>query len=248
MADGDIENWLQQSQWVIQGTVEQTRAATLKGLPVSEHTLVLRVDEILHGPQQFNDHRGRQITLYSGRSEGLKPGQRAVFFTRSWLYGESLAVAEVGRLEGGAATMRVEIAAANQRIADQRLVERINRAELVIAGTVMETRPLPPQAGRRRIETEHDPDWWEAIIRVNSVEKGSVPEGVIVILFANSMDELWIDSPKFRNGQEGIWILQRDQTEKGWPVLRVPGRTALDPLDFQAIQQLERIRQLIRPR
>lgn len=247
MATGDIEGWLRQSQWVIDGTIEKTGAATLKSLPASDKTSVVKVNEILHGPSQFNDHRGRRITLYSERPQGLKSGQRAVFFTRSWLYGASLAVVEVGRQTGDAGKMKDQIAAANERIADQRLGERIARAQLVIVGKVTKAQPAR-QTDRRRIETEHDPDWWEAEIAVQSVEKGTAREKTLVILFANSKDEMWIESPKAHPGQEGIWILQKDQKEKGWPVLRRPGLTALDPLDLQPPQQLDRIRRLIRPR
>jgi hypothetical protein len=246
MANGDIEGWLQQSQWVIQGTVEQTRAATLKSVPVSEHTSVVKVDAILHGPSQLADHRGRHVTLYSEKPEGLTTGQQAIFFTRSWLYGESLAVVEVGRLIGQAKGMHEEITAAGHRISDRQLTERIARAELVIVGKVIETKPL---TDRRRIGTEHDPDWHQADVQVESVEKGkAAANDVLAIIFANSKDEMWIDSPKFQKGQEGIWILQRNQQEKGWPVLRVAGLTALDPLDFHSKEKLSTIRALIRPR
>jgi hypothetical protein len=246
MANGNIEGWLQQAQWVIQATVEKTGAATLKSLPASRNTSIVKVDDVLHGPAQFNDHRGRRVTLYSERPQGLRAGQRAVFFTRSWLYGESLAVVEVGRLGGATDTMRKEIAAADQRIADRRLGERIGLARLVVVGKVADVKAAS-QTGRR-IETEHAPDWWEAQVEVQSVEKGSTREKSIAVLYPNSMDEMWIDSPKFHAGQEGVWILQRNQQEKGWPVLRVPGLTALDPLDFHAKDQLDRIRRLIRSR
>lgn len=247
MANDNIEGWLQHAQWVIQGTVEKTGAATLKSLRASDRTSVVRVDDILHGPTQFNDQRGRRITLYSQRPQGLKAGQRAVFFTRSWLYGETLAVVEVGRQVGEAGKMKDQIAAANERIADQRLADRISRAQRVIVGKVTKTQPAR-RTDRRKVETEHDPDWWEAEIAVQSVEKGTSREKTLTILFANSNDEMWIDSPKPKPGQEAIWILQRDQKEKGWPVLRMPGLTALDPLDVQPLQQLDRVRRLIRPR
>jgi len=58
--------------------------------------------------------------------------------------------------------------------------------------------------------------------------------------------EGWPDAPKLAPGQSYILILQRNQSEKGWPVLRVPGLTALDPLDVHPPDELERIRRLIR--
>jgi hypothetical protein len=247
MPNANVEEWLSQSQWVFRGTVINPGAANLKAVPSSAEVTVVKVNEILHGAVQFTDYRDRDITLFSNNSQLLTIGTSAIFFTRSWLYGESLAVVEVGRLEEGSKTVQDDIRAAQQNIADRLLSDRIAKAELVIAGKVISTRPYRND-DRRRIETEHEPDWWEAEIAVQSVIKGKLQGKTIGTLFAKSLDELWIDSPKCNPGQEGIWILQRNQTEKGWPVLRVPGLTALDPLDFQPLEQMERLRRLLNER
>jgi len=229
----------------VQGTVARVEASTLRSLAPSSRTFVVKVEEILHGPAPFADHRGREITIYTENPQGLLLGKQAVFFTRSWLYGESMAVAEVGRVDmPDQGTTRSDIAAANQSIADRQLQDRIAKAELVIAGEVAAVKPAP-QTDRRRIETEHDPEWWVAEIKVTSVEKGKPPTAPVAILFPHSGDEMWLESPKFQRGQTGIWILQRNQQEKGWPVLRVPGLTALQPLDFHPPAELERVRRLI---
>ncbi len=61
-----------------------------------------------------------------------------------------------------------------------------------------------------------------------------------------STDELWIDSPKFVPGQEGVWLLHRDQQERGAAAMRVSGAlTALDPIDFQPRDRLEQVRSLL---
>src|SRR5260370_37892974 len=143
------------------------------------------------------------------------------------------------------ADLRNEIASNNVAFDDRKLSERIQQAELVVLGAADKTEPLP-EAGRRRVETEHGPDWWTAYLNVKSTEQGRAPNGLLPVLFANSRDELWLDSPKLEQGQTWILILRRDQTEKGWPVLRVPGLTALDPLDVQPENELERVRRLIR--
>jgi len=56
---------------------------------------------------------------------------------------------------------------------------------------------------------------------------------------------MWIDSPKFKPGDTGVWILQRNQQEKGFPKMRVAGLTALDPLDFQPSAALPHLRELV---
>jgi hypothetical protein len=240
-----LEDLMARSQWVIRATVEAAQATTLRAAAASENTFAVRVDEIMHGPPALADQRGRTITLYSHTPRGLEKGTRAVFFTRSWLYGESVAVVEVGRAEESeVAEVRRDLEAAQQVIADRHLHERIGRAELVIAGKVLRTQRAV-RGDQRRPTTEHDPDWWMAEVEVESVEKGRALERIVHVLFARSRDEMWIDSPKFATGQVGVWILQRDQTEKGWPVLRIPGLSALDPLDFQPPHELERVRRLM---
>jgi hypothetical protein len=83
------------------------------------------------------------------------------------------------------------------------------------------------------------------MIAVQSVEKGEQPQGLRV-LFPASRDEMWIDSPKLRKGMRAILLLQRDQQEKGMPVLRRRGWTALDLLDVLSPDQIQRVRQLIK--
>jgi hypothetical protein len=244
MPDPRVQEWVQQSQWVIRGAVTTVGASTLKEVPPSANVAGVKVDAILDGPPQFADHVGREITLLSNDPQGLTVGKPTIFFTRSWLFGDSLAVREVGRIEAGdPRVMQDDIAAARQNVLDRQLAGRLAKADLVVSGVVLRT--APAGVDQRRVRTEHEPDWWQADIRVEARIKGAVASPTLTILFPNSQDELWMDSPKFKEGQEGIWILQRDQQEKGWPVLRVPGLTALDPLDFQPLRELERVRKLV---
>lgn len=244
MANAAVLNLLESSQWVIEGTVQKVAATTMPEVPASAHTFVVKVDEILHGPSQFADHAGRQITLYSEKPDGLEAKGSAVFFTRSWLYGKSLAVIEVGRVPNGDGnTVAKDIKDAEQAALDGRLRERIAKAALVVNGKVADVREGPEL--RRPVETEHHPQWATAIFRVGEALKGKPQGPTLEVVFPRSMDELWIDSPKLRPGAAAILILQQNQQEKGWPVLRVPGLTALDPLDRQPVSALKRIRKLV---
>lgn len=244
MASQAVAELLDSSQWVIRGTVRKLGTSAMPEVPASANTSVVRVNEVLHGPQPFLDHVGRDITLFSQDPKGLKVGSSAVFFTRSWLYGQSLAVTEVGRLPGdNPDKMAADIKSAEQAGFERRLGERVTAATLVVVGAVAEIRPGPES--RQHVETEHAPEWAEAVIKVHEVLKGKAPDQGIAVIFPTSLDELWIDSPKFAPGQTGVLILQRNQQEKGWPVLRVPGLTALHPLDVQPVEVLDTIRKLV---
>ena len=58
--------------------------------------------------------------------------------------------------------------------------------------------------------TEHDPDWWNATIELQTVIKGDVPETTLTVSFVHSMDVMWLDAPKLREGDEGIFILHEE--------------------------------------
>lgn len=246
MADSTIENLVRQSRFIISGTIERLAAATMPDVPVTDSTAVVRVDDVLYAPPQFSDYKGREITVLLADTKNTGARREAVFFTNAWLYGSSLAVVEVGRVSSteDISEVRRQIMEAELNIADDQLRDRLARADLVLGGSVASVEPLR-EVQRRMPVTEHNPDWWQADIRIGLVVKGQFDRKAISVLFPNSTDEMWIDSPKFRPGQEGIWILQRNQEEKGWPSMRVEGYTALHPLDFQPPDQLDRIRKLL---
>jgi hypothetical protein len=110
---------------------------------------------------------------------------------------------------------------------------------------------VPSGSGPRRI-SEHDPDWHEAVVQVDSVAKGRPPAGGIVIGFPLSRDVAWYRAPKFQVGQRGVWLLRSTRAAEipaeQAAVLQArpyPVFTALDPLDFQPESEARRIDNLI---
>ena len=244
---GTVDELVRQSRYIFRGTVRQINASTVPNIP-TEGLAIVRVDEVYLAPTTLGNFTGKEITVSLMESPPTEAGQQWVFFTVGWLYAQSIAVLEIGRVEfkgDTAGVIRQQIAAALQKISDETLTARLNRADLVVVGKVAGIKTIGGQAQRKPF-TEHDPEWQEAMLTVDSVEKGQLPQLSAVIVFPSSQDELWVDSPKFQVGQEGIWILRRDQQEKGSPILRIPGLTALDPLDFQTKDQLDRIRRLLK--
>ena len=104
--------------------------------------------------------------------------------------------------------------------------------------------------------SEHDPQWWEAVIDVDDVVAGNVEqEGQVTVMYPNSDDVMWRHTPKFQAGQEGVWILHKEQIRAlarespaniamhAIAVAEGTGAyTALDPMDFQPLDQLDRIK------
>jgi hypothetical protein len=185
----------------------------------------------------------RAMTFQSDMDALVK---QAGFIFHSWIIGNNLGIIEVGRMEAPASsdTLRQQNAEAKQRPADQKLQQRLAQAAMVIVGKVTGIKQGP----QPDIFSEHNPDLWEAKLQIKSVELGPSTQRTVTILYANSIDVVWVRSPKFKKGQEGIWILHRDQAVdwKRGSRLPVESLTALDSEDFLPLNQLERVQRLLK--
>jgi hypothetical protein len=235
---------VQRSTYIFSGTVQKLGAAHMASVPVNDNTAVVKVEHVYTPTDILGDLTNKEVTIQLKEDKTIGPGEQAIFFTNGWIYGDGVALTEVGRLKvEDPEKFKKEIAELLKQKEDQKLTERLNRASVVVVAKVKGTRVL--KVKRRLPITEHSPDWWEATMQIISVEKGDVRGQDLVMLFPSSKDEVWIDSPRPQSGQEGVWILQKDQQEKGPLKHRLPGYTALDPLDFQPVDQLEKVRRLL---
>ncbi|HSH81373.1 MAG TPA: hypothetical protein VLA19_22830 [Herpetosiphonaceae bacterium] len=230
-----------QARFIFRGTIARLRATTMPAVAVTDSTAVVRVEEVLQAPDALGDPKGQEITVELSALPQAQEGQRAIFFTDPWLYGESLAVREWERRVdwGDDASLRRQIADAAERQQDDALRRRLAMAVAVVAGRVYNNRPAAVYTAQR--VSEHDPQWWEALIAVDVVVKGQISAPTVTVLFANSMDIVWFRAPKLRVGQDGVWLLHHEP---------VPGASVVtlaigDSLDAQPRDQLDRIRRLL---
>jgi hypothetical protein len=228
--------------FIFQGTIEQLNAATFHGVPVSQRTAVVRVDEVLCGQGVLLEYAKETVTVHLGRSPQLEPGQRAIFFTTDWIYGEGVALREVAP-----AAAEPDLAGARRKLVNGdpvRLAEsleleaRLDDAELIVVGEVATVRV------RERDESQpvsfHDPLWHEAVVQVETVEKGRDPEQTVAVWFPASRDVLWHRAPQFEAGQRGVWLLRG-----GRAGLPPEAHSALHPLDFHAVEDVKRVRSVL---
>jgi len=235
------EDLTRQATLVFKGTVEKTGASTMPAVNASAFTAVVRVDQVIDGPGAPPGLVGKQITVQLLDPRSVKPGTQAIFFTKGWLLGNSMAVIEVGRVASTVDVQRLgeQIKSTRQKMADEKLLDELATAEIIIVGRVTNVRP----ADVPHIGSEHDPDWYQANILGESVLKGKLPGHEVTLLFPHSDDVMWHDSPKFREGEQGIWLLHRNQA-------RLPGienqYTVLNPLDFRSREELNRVQRLLK--
>jgi hypothetical protein len=233
--------WL--SPFIFTGHVRKRRAATLSLVDVTELDAVIAVERVLRKPAGVVDFSGQEVTLRGNSALELEDGRTALFAADGWLYGDSLALIEVTRMDEGRSNADEQIKAAEQRAAEQALSSRLARANLVVLAVVERTNPRGDK--EQPPTSEHDPIWWEAWLKVESAEKGQPPPRLRV-LYPVSTDEYWYESPKFAPGDEGVFLLQQDQKERGPTQYRVRGFTALHPLDYHPRERLDELRRLMR--
>ncbi len=244
MPDEALVELLRRAPFGFVGTVEHLGAATMKDVPIDDRTAVVYVDHVLHAPDVFAGLQGQRITVQLAKDKSApKEGETAAFFTTGLAFGDSVAVSEVDRRSvddmsahlsaadafGPAAAMsmlRDDVASADAR-------DHAATADAVVVGRVLKL-----ESALRSTLSEHDPDWWKAVIDVHHVERGAISTGELSVLYPNSIDVRWRAAPKPRASQEGVWILHATVGD-----LRdlAPFRI-LHPDDYQPVERLDALR------
>jgi hypothetical protein len=244
MPDDAIVQLLRRAPFGFVGTVEHLGAATMKDVPIDDHTAVVIVEYVLHAPQAFTALQGQRITVELASDRPLPTeGETAAFFAQSLAIGDSVAVAEIDRRPvsdidqhlGRAAAMGPEAARSSLRddVETAEARDHFAAADAVVVGRVLRL-----ESTQRSTFAEHDPDWWIAVIDVHHVEKGDVAVGELSVLYSNSIDVRWRNAPKPRASQEGVWLLHTSQ-----PLLRDFARfSLLHPGDYQPVDKLDALR------
>jgi hypothetical protein len=144
---------------------------------------------------------------------------------------------------------------------------RLDSAAMVVVGKVTSVQ-LPsseatPRASARAASTtarppgpisEHDPQWRDAVIDVERVEKGPAARKQVVVRFPASDDVRWFRAPKFAPGDQGVFILHRPEARQpvaaGAAARTLAGDrevfTALDPADVQPADLQEEIETIVK--
>src|SRR5712692_6837114 len=198
------------SNFIFRGTVKKLRGTTLDVFPATARTAIVHVAEILDGSQTSGDSVDQDITVELLQAQSVKEGQEAVFFSNVVAYGKSIAVQEVGHLDAKEFTgqAREQVARVVQARPERELQKRIAQADLVVTGKVVSYKPVAGGEGLLP-SSEHDPQWWQVEIQVESIEKGKAPGEKVVVYIPHSDDIRWFLAPKITVGQEGIFLLHR---------------------------------------
>jgi hypothetical protein len=192
------------------------------------------------------------VELSERRKAGV--GDRMIFHSISWLFGESVAVRSLYEEVEAGPTVTRQTGADTQR-KQRETHKHFNDADLVVSGKVVEVRlPKSVPSSKKRGTTapattqvsEHDPKWREAVIEVADVHKGSSAKRRVVVRFPASTDVAWRRAPKFTAGQEGYFMLH--ESTHATPATKKASDatfTVSDPNDYHPFTEASAIESII---
>jgi hypothetical protein len=245
-----------QSSITFVGTVNQVAATSLSAVPKSAQTIVVRVDSVLKKPAAVSLKKGDTVTVEVKDPAAFQEGTQATFYTEGWIFGSGVAVKELGHAAPPSATAaetsEKPVETAPSGVTDQDLQRLIAAADYVVIGRITDVHPwkVPKSAAPRYRTSEHTASWQEAVLQVQSVLKGpKLKRNKVVLRFPQSRDVAWVSAPKFEPGQQGVFILQKEDVS-GAPASSGAAKadvyTCLRPGDWLPMTDEARVRSLLK--
>jgi hypothetical protein len=246
MADAVTADMISRAKFVIRATVQSLGDSTVADIPRDDHTVVFKIDQVLHAPAVLARSAGMEVTVQlAAGSDVPAVGDQMTLFTTPVAYGKGIAVAEVGRAAPGTAaessTMvagssarrsrpRPALDAAHQ-LEEEQLRAHAAQADVIVTGRVvrLEKAGDPPLG-------EHDPDWWVATIEVDHWVRGAAAD-TLRFVFPNSRDVHWVDVPKPAAGEVGLWLLH----EAAGDAAGLADYSLTDPYDVHRPHEFDRL-------
>ncbi len=226
------------SGYVFRGTVVKLHAST-EGIPLEPRTAVVRVDEVLSGTEGVGNFKGQEVTLRLLPKEKVKEGDSLVFSTSPYTYRKTAGFTELSSHPASqSALLTQQIARDKITLQDRSTQKRLVDADLVVVGTVGETTMAK---GVPAPQEEHDPVWFQAPVRVESVEKGKSDLTVLTVYFARNNDSHWAKAPKLSQGERALFLLHTDKAQ----AFGLKGYFVVDPSDVRPLEERDRVHALI---
>jgi hypothetical protein len=242
-AQDNRRNVIKNSNFIFSGTIVRMNASNIEIVP-DVPTAIVRVDEVIEAVSPYEQMRGKEITVLLASTKNRRAGAKQVFFTSGWYYGKTLGVKETPNnlvMSEKVETVKNTIVLERVNIRNDSIREELNKAALVVWGTVVETNiKIEKIPG---LESEHDPEFRKAIIQIKEVLKGQTTEKRVEVIYASSEDVMWHNSPKLAKGQEGIFLLQLRQAPA---IYKINGYTVLDKRDVLSTEDLSNVRNLLK--
>jgi hypothetical protein len=252
MADGDdaqeVPADLLAASFVFTGVVLAEGAATMDAVPLDRGTLVVGVTETMRSPEQVGPLDGFEVTVQL-QDQQVEVGRTYLFGAEGWLFGDGIAVVCTALREHSPA---LATSARSDVTPDPvtAIRDRTETAETILTGRVVQLREVARRASDPI--TEHDPQWCEAVIDVDSVVQGAGDDepNRVTVRFAASRDASWVDAPKVAIGESAVFMLgqaepERAELERSEAGARRGQYVLLRQADVLPIEAVETVRQVL---
>jgi len=177
----------------------------------------VKVDSVVLKPSAIVLAKDSVVNLILMADENYTTGQTIHAAARILSLGEEITLIQLPTTtaQGSVSNMLSELPSA----------EGLIKSDLIVTGKVLAVRkPLVSNSTSKRVLSEHDPKWMNAVVSVQSTVKGSI-SSQLVVRFPSSLDVAFREIPKFTVGQEGAFILNKDSVSGLTPLPRINGQT-----------------------
>ena len=235
---------------IVSGKVIGIGTPPFPGVPPSNRLLTVQVESVSNLPPAVAIKKNDVIAILDEGQGILEVGTRAMFYTNVWILGTGIALRATSHsIPPATAVAASSPALSAQQTADEDdLRNRLSLADIAIVGevTAVHNPPVAAFASAPRRITEHDPQWKDAVLSVQSWIKGSGPVAHVVVRFPSTRDMAYRSYPKFQEGQKGTFLLHKDQVSvspfaafEGTPVPTYTSTSSKDVLDVNAGTKLK---------
>lgn len=205
----ELDKMVVDASLVVKGKVVVLHTSLTDEEDVDNHGVV-EVTEVVDGPETLRDLKGQQITVRFADIGKVKEGEERLIFAEPYWFGEFIGVDEKASVGSGDKLyadqeIKKHIQSARKKVEEDATAKRLKAATLVVTGKVSQINPAKLET---RVVTEHDPEWMEAEIQIEETLNGKADGGSVKILFASSNDVMYYLAPKFKQGDEGIFLLE----------------------------------------
>jgi hypothetical protein len=243
---GELDKLVPGATLIFKGKVLILHTNTTDEVDVS-NAGVVEVTEVIDAPESLKDINGQQITMRFADIRKLSAGEERLFFTNPYRFGESISVKEIGsviKTDELFTSKDIKDYIRQARITQENILLKVklSQSTLVLYGHVVK---VAEPEGNTFNGSEHDPVWKIAEILVDQAIKGKTETKTIRILFASSNDVMYVRSPKFNIGDEGVFIVE--QADKFLSKMLRNDKMLIDPANFlKGKEQAERVKSLLK--
>jgi hypothetical protein len=193
-----MESLVRSSSMIFSGTVLEQGISSVPAVSPSNNLITVRLEQGLRISPVLGDLSGKVVTVVAKAPERFSSGQRAVFFTNSWVHGGGIAVREVDHMGIEAAG---EVAKVVAQLPEFHLMDRIRSAELIVEAEVGQITAVKERSIERKVAL-----WAAANLDIKKVLLGK-PHKSVVVHFPTADWPPWVNAPRFEEKQLGIFIL-----------------------------------------